>query len=172
MVKHKKTNQGFTLIELLVVISIIGILSSVVLTSLNSARAKARDTTRKSDLRQLQTALEMYYNDNGKYPITNDTWYGYQTSGCGVAGGLSGQEGYIPGLAPTYMAKLPVDPSRKFGECSGYLYRSDGNGINYKLLSHTNAPESFPSIGQTFYDPARPTWAWMICSKEPACSSW
>ena len=169
--KIKKQNRGFTLIELLVVIAIIGILSSVVLASLNAARAKARDAVRKSDLKQLQTALELYYNDYERYPITN-TWYGYQTSGCGVAAGLSGSGGYIPDLAPTYIATLPIDPSRQFGGCSGYLYYSGGDEKNYKLLSHAYGPESFPSVGQTFYDPRRPTWAWMVCSGEPACSSW
>ena len=66
---NQKQTRGFTLIELLVVIAIIGILSSVVLVSLNTARAKARDATRKTDLKQLQTALELYFNDNRAYPI-------------------------------------------------------------------------------------------------------
>lgn len=62
-------NKGFTLIELLVVIAIIGILSSVVLASLNSARQKARDVKRISDLRQLQTAIQLFYeNNNSGYP--------------------------------------------------------------------------------------------------------
>lgn len=63
--------QGFTLIELLVVIAIIGILSSVVLASLNSARIKARDAKRIADAKQVRTALDMYYNDNDQqYPAT------------------------------------------------------------------------------------------------------
>lgn len=63
-----ETKRGFTLIELLIVISIIGILSSVVLVSLNSARAKSRDARRFADVRQIQTALELFYNDNTNYP--------------------------------------------------------------------------------------------------------
>ncbi len=65
---HKKRNQGFTLIELLVVISIIGILAAQVLVSLNSARQKARDARRLADIRQIQTAMELFYNDNNSYP--------------------------------------------------------------------------------------------------------
>ena len=57
--------KGFTLIELLVVIAIIGLLSSIVLASLSSAREKARDTTRKSDLRSIATALHLWESDNG-----------------------------------------------------------------------------------------------------------
>lgn len=64
-----KNRAGFTLIELLVVISIIGVLASVVLSSLESARAGARDAQRISDLRQIQTALEMYRNDHGFFSL-------------------------------------------------------------------------------------------------------
>ncbi len=63
-----KNSGGFTLIELLVVIAIIGILSSVVLASLNSARTKARDARRVADIKQLQIALELYYDAQNKYP--------------------------------------------------------------------------------------------------------
>ncbi|MBI3305786.1 type II secretion system protein [Candidatus Nomurabacteria bacterium] len=66
---------GFTLIELLVVVAIIGILSSVVLTSLSSARQKANVAATASDLRQIVTALSLYQNDNnGSYPCFDHTW--------------------------------------------------------------------------------------------------
>jgi len=66
--KTLKAKTGFTLIELLVVIAIIGILASVVLSSLSSARAGARDAKKISEIRQIQTALELYRNQFGQYP--------------------------------------------------------------------------------------------------------
>lgn len=65
-------SKGFTLIELLVVIAIIGLLSSVVLASLTSARKKGRDARRVNDLRQIQLALEFYYDKYNKYPEVTD----------------------------------------------------------------------------------------------------
>jgi len=56
--------KGFTLIELLVVIAIIGLLSSVVLVSLGPARKKARDAKRQSDIREINLAMEMCYDDS------------------------------------------------------------------------------------------------------------
>ena len=88
--KNKKS--GFTLIELLVVIAIIGILSSVVLASLNSARRKSRDARRVSDIKQLQLALELYFDSNGSYPA--------QAGAAGLQ--LLVDDGYI--------STLPTDP--------------------------------------------------------------
>lgn len=66
-----KTNTAFTLIELLVVIAIIALISSVVLASLSSARAKARDARRVADLRNVQVAMELYYDKYGTYLVAN-----------------------------------------------------------------------------------------------------
>ena len=64
-------NKGFTLIELLVTMGIIAVLSGMAVFNFNSARARARDVQRKSDLSQMQKALELYRTDNnGQYPAT------------------------------------------------------------------------------------------------------
>ncbi|PIT91375.1 hypothetical protein COU17_01105 [Candidatus Kaiserbacteria bacterium CG10_big_fil_rev_8_21_14_0_10_49_17] len=125
-----RNGRGFTLIELLVVIAIIGLLSSVVLASLNSARAKARDARRVSDLKQLQLALELYYDSNGSYPNPGWGW----RSECNAWGGYS-PENVIPGLTPAYISVMPSDPGmdKSANKCC-YLYLS--NGAEYKLLDH------------------------------------
>lgn len=70
---NKIKNFGFTLIELLVVISLIGILTTLLFANLNAGRARARDAQRKSDLKSIQTALRLYYNDKNRYPAHNSS---------------------------------------------------------------------------------------------------
>ena len=122
------TARGFTLIELLVVIAIIGILSSVVLASLNSARAKSRDARRQSDIKQLQLALELYYDANGQtYPIRTSVATGLEAN---VAAGLAGVVGTGNGSAavsPTYISTIPDDPQT----AGAYYYLSDASGSTY-----------------------------------------
>lgn len=67
-IKYKKPFKGFTLIELLVVIAIIGLLSSIIMVAVNGARDKARRVVALANIKQMQKALEMYYNDMGFYP--------------------------------------------------------------------------------------------------------
>jgi prepilin-type N-terminal cleavage/methylation domain-containing protein len=66
---RKGSQRGFTLVELLVVMSIISVLASIVLSSLYSARAKARDSLRLSQANEVSTALALYYSTYGSYPI-------------------------------------------------------------------------------------------------------
>jgi type II secretion system protein G len=121
--------RGFTLIELLVVIAIIGLLSSVVLASLNSARAKSRDARRISDLKQMQLALELYYDSNGQYPQPSQGWNNWS----GHCPSYGDNDNYITGLAPNYISVLPLDPIYdSTHQC--YLYHS--NGQDYALITH------------------------------------
>lgn len=68
-------DRGFTLVELLVVISIISLLASIVLTTVNSARAKARDARRLAEVRQIRLALDFYLDNNNTYPGSATTYY-------------------------------------------------------------------------------------------------
>jgi general secretion pathway protein G len=107
-----RAQKGFTLIELLVVIAIIGLLSSVVLASLNSARKKGRDARRLSDLKQLQTALELSNDANNGYPAA-----------------LSVATIVTPG----YMSTLPADP---LGGAYGYVQVSTTNYVIGAILEN------------------------------------
>lgn len=108
-----KLRKGFTLIELLVVIAIIGLLSTLAIVALNSARQKARDAKRAADSKQLQTALELYYNDKTSYPLPltgadNANEIGVDL-GCldSVGWKASGCTGTV------YMGQAPKDPQSK-----------------------------------------------------------
>ena len=61
--EQMRNKKGFTLIELLVVIAIIGLLATIAVVALNSARTSSRDAKRIADVRQVQTGLELYYNE-------------------------------------------------------------------------------------------------------------
>ena len=111
MFKNSKKSKGFTLIELLVVIAIIGILSSVVLASLNSARKKARDARRLADIKQVQTALDLYFDANRQYPLLFDT---------------------ASIITQGYMSAIPLDPIT--GVAYGYsALQSRGTCTSYHL---------------------------------------
>ena len=90
-----RKQAGFTLIELLVVIAIIGILAGVILASLSSARAKAQDAKTKAELHQIQTALELYYDQYGTYQVANS---GYTNGGQGFVT-YSGGGGYTVSIS-------------------------------------------------------------------------
>jgi prepilin-type N-terminal cleavage/methylation domain-containing protein len=83
-----KSKKGFTLIEMLIVIAIIGILSSILLVGLGAFRGRGRDARRISDLRQVQNALELYFNQTGTYPATSD-WNSLRTTLVGANIGIS-----------------------------------------------------------------------------------
>jgi prepilin-type N-terminal cleavage/methylation domain-containing protein len=92
-----QTKRGFTLIELLVVIAIIGILSSVVLASLGTARQKARDATRISDMKNIQLALELFFDSNQGYPQnTVSTANAHYITGVALNAALVGASLYLP----------------------------------------------------------------------------
>ena len=151
---------GFTLIELLVVISIIGLLSSIVLTSVNSARAKARDARRIADLKQIQAALEFYYHTNGQYPL------GSQGSGAwsGHPPDYGNNDNYIVGLAPTYIPTLPRDPRYDEGS-TGYLYNS--NGTDYMLIAHSAMETIFGGDPSVVGNPSHIQALDRVCCAQP-----
>lgn len=116
-------SKAFTLIELLVVIAIIGLLASIVAVQVNKARAKARDTRRLADIKMIQTALEMYYDEYNKYPETTngvaDPCGGWDISNDGNFISLLKENGFLQ--------KDIADPKEASG-CGNYKYFKYGAG--------------------------------------------
>ncbi|MBP9669996.1 type II secretion system protein [Candidatus Woesebacteria bacterium] len=110
---------GFTLIELLIVIAIVGILTALITTNLQGARSRARDVRRKSDLRSIEQALRLYYNDAKGYPLSDSS---YEIIGCD--GSTCSWGDAFQSTNSVYMSSLPIDPSS-----------SNSSVINYKYLS-------------------------------------
>ena len=120
----KKNNKGFTLIELLVVIAIIGLLSTLAVVALGNARQKARDAKRLSDLKQMQTALELYYTDQTAYPAGAAVTLGAGNFAC------LGRAGFgAAGCASPYMGQVPADPLA----AQAYVYTVGAN--TYSITS-------------------------------------
>lgn len=110
-ISTQQSRSAFTLVELLVVIAVIGLLATIVAVSVNNARTKSRDVKRIADLKQIQTALELFYDNYNRYPITAGapTWDGHWQNfatcletgvGCGFT--ISGYQAPI--------TKVPQDP--------------------------------------------------------------
>lgn len=109
-----RNSQGFTLIEMIIVITVLGIITVGIIMIINPLGQfqKARDAQRKNDLKQIQTVLEQYYNDNGSYPKYSGEIFGGNTCvsqwQCWLTSGdstfLFGQNN------ASYLANLPQDP--------------------------------------------------------------
>jgi len=120
-VKFINNEAGFTLIELLIVLAIIGILSSFLLANLIGAKAHARDAQRKSDIRQMQAAFELYRSDQGAYPASPLPACGSQLQ--------------APSGGSVYMQKIPCDPLTN----ASYSYTVNGAGYTLvACLENTN----------------------------------
>lgn len=119
-VAMKQYKFGFTLIELLVVIAIIGSLSAMLLPNFMAARERARDAQRKSDLKQIQKALELYKQD--KQPVAFPT-----------ARPVGGSEFKNTTTNSVYMNKFPVDPNK--ASPNDYYYTFDNDTLTYTLCA-------------------------------------
>lgn len=138
--------KGFTLIELLVVVAIIGMLSSVVLSSLNTARGNARDAKRLQDGRQAATAIELYYNTTNSYPVHGDT-------GCSTIYCLAHTSSV---LAPTYIPTIPADPL--YGTAGTYPYQYCTTGLGFEIRIFSERKNNYCQIRHGSNDKGSGCW--------------
>ena len=178
---HCMGKKAFTLIELVIVISIISLLAIMGISSYGSIQQNARNAKRKSDLKEIQKALESFKARNGFYPVTTSSpghpsghkWYAqcnYNDAPNAVVGNMAG-DNMIPGLAPVFIPKIPTDPRNSTvnpqrsagcssGDCGGCAnanhncYKYVSNGTDYKLVAHCT-PEGTLTSDDPFYDPQR-----------------
>lgn len=136
----------------MVVIAIIGVLSAVVVSSVDSARAKARDAQRREELNQIRAAFKMYFSDTGSYPSLSPTCLGLPTTAqcwAGYAGGTSvyGNTSLMSLLAP-YMGSIPPDPlpTRTIGDA--YIYATPGS-VNV----HCNGQDTISNGAWILWEP-------------------
>ena len=124
-IRKSSLSSGFTLVELLVVIAIIGVLSTLLLLQLGTARSKARDAKRIADVNQIRSGAELYFDDNGQYPD-------------------------VPSAAnfvPKYLSQVPVDPLT--ADAYGYAYQTvSGKRVGYHIWAEMEFRGTWASSDQ------------------------
>lgn len=121
---QKRNQKGFTLIELLIVVAIIGLLATLAIVSLNTARQKANDTKRIADLKSMQTALELYWNGTGAgaYP-------GLDIDSNNATAGVFDNWGALETGLNTYLPALPRDPGT-----NRYYYAAQVDQVSVRYI--------------------------------------
>ena len=149
---RKKANSslGFTLVEILVVITIIGILATLGLANFRSSQIKSRDARRKADLKQIQNAMELIYNDYGRYPASTNEGL---ISACDFNKADPDATTHPCFWGDTvndmsdgntiYLKAIPQDPAN-----FAYFYEASSTGNAYRLLAHLENTQD-PSYNQT-----------------------
>ena len=144
----KNFRRGFTLIELLIVIAIIGVLAALLMANFVGVRERARDAQRKSDLRQIQSALELYRADKGTYP---------DAISCGnIFSDVT--------VTTTYMSKVPCDPLNTAPFVYTYTSVNSNSGYYiYTCLENINDSQKDTSNNSTSCsDPTTPSWSFTV----------
>jgi prepilin-type N-terminal cleavage/methylation domain-containing protein len=127
-------NTGFTLIEVLVVVAVIALLSAVALVALQSGRQKSRDAKRLSDMTQMATAMELYFNTNKGYPSS------------------------VSDLVPGFTSSVPASPQPPDGDCASVIYPLGGTGTTYNYYPSPTGG-SYTYSGLTVY----PDYIYYFC---------
>lgn len=128
--KLAKNRKGFSLTELMVAVSITSLVAGMSATQMDDVVPMARDAQRKANIRQVQTALHLYYSDHGAYPESG--------SSIPTASGWQAMEIALEGSDPlnAYMPEVPVDPLNNANH--QFKYWSDGD--KFKITFETEDP--------------------------------
>jgi prepilin-type N-terminal cleavage/methylation domain-containing protein len=144
MVFLSQKKRGFTLIELMVVITIVGLLASVVLAAMTTARAKARDTTRVQMVKELQKAVELYRNANGGiYPCGSSA---ATTPPCQFGGGRLN----VNGTSRNTFFDAQISPYLTFVNELSPVFTASQGSITYAGGSVTGTAAGTPNIGNSY----------------------
>ena len=122
MLRNKKMKKAFTLVEMMIVVIIIGILMAALLPKLQWAQQRARDVARKANLSTINTALIMYFNDQGTYPV----WSCMNNSNV------------VSALVPSYLSSIPKDP--QWGRVTSWTI---GGGCTWWIYAYSDLTKNW-----------------------------
>ncbi|HSX06415.1 MAG TPA: type II secretion system protein [Candidatus Saccharimonadia bacterium] len=150
MVSLKNRSKGFTIVELLIVIVVIAILATLVIVTFTGIQQKARDSQRQTDVNALDSHLEAYYAENGKYPtltnLTTASWVTANMKGLDPAALVSPKGATIVGTASSssqeaygYVATPTGCDDASNGDCTGFTLTAqlEGSSTLYSKSSNT-----------------------------------
>jgi prepilin-type N-terminal cleavage/methylation domain-containing protein len=160
---NKKRSNGFTLLEILLVVGIIAILAGIVIIAINPSKqlATVRNTERKSDIRQIESAITQYYIDNSRYPdsLTGDLTEICDTGAYASSSIIADCTDLInlSELVPVYLTAIPKDPSATTTDHAGYQIVLTNNKIGLFApaeLGQTITIGTVPTVAAGCGDPA------------------
>lgn len=125
LAKKLKNNRGFSLTELMIATSIIGSVATLAGAQIDDILPMARDAQRKANVHQVQTALNLYYNDHEQYPMASDSEP--------TAEGWQLIKGVLESANKTYVSAMPHDPL----DTNQYVFKYWSNGQKFKITYET-----------------------------------
>lgn len=128
LAKKFKNERGFSLTELMIAVSIIGSVGTLAGAKIDDILPMARDAQRKANIHQVQTALNLYYDDNGQYPISNSaepTITGWQMI-----------KDRLESSANMYVPEMPRDPL----DTDQHIFKYWSDGQRFKIYYETEDP--------------------------------